>query len=436
MLRGRIWTGAGAAHALVEDGVIEVSAGTIRCVRPAESTDAPAELDQYGRPHTFLPGLVDLHNHGGGGHSFPTSDADGCGIAAQHHRSRGTTTLLASLVSAEGPALVRQAGVLSQLAEEEMVSGIHLEGPFLSSRRRGAHDPAALVPGDPELLLRIIEAARGHLRSITIAPETDNLQKLLQVCSDHRVVVSLGHSDASVAETEDALEAASAAGVAVTATHLFNAMPALDHRDPGIAGALLRAAAEGRLVAELVADGVHLDDVMVAIALSAAPAQIAFVSDAMAAAGMKDGTYTLGDSAVVVRDAVARLAAPPWPTGSARWRHVCPGGPSDPACRRSPAVGAHKIKCGDQPSCTCCPSVHADACPGDRTERPWPACTRAAGRCGAARFAGESFKGADSGSGTVMPTDPEPRPLRLGDSDGDRDPQRPCGGSSACCRHP
>lgn len=311
VLRGRIWTGAGAAHALVEDGVIEVSAGTIRCVRPAESTDAPAELDQYGRPHTFLPGLVDLHNHGGGGHSFPTSDADGCGIAVQHHRSRGTTTLLASLVSAEGPALVRQAGVLSQLAEEEMVSGIHLEGPFLSSRRRGAHDPAALVPGDPELLLRIIEAARGHLRSITIAPETDNLQKLLQVCSDHRVVVSLGHSDASVAETEDALEAASAAGVAVTATHLFNAMPALDHRDPGIAGALLRAAAEGRLVAELVADGVHLDDVMVAIALSAAPAQIAFVSDAMAAAGMKDGTYTLGGSAVVVRDAVARLAAPP-----------------------------------------------------------------------------------------------------------------------------
>ena len=311
VLRGRIWTGAGAAHALVEDGVIEVSAGTIRCVRPAESTDAPAELDQYGRPHTFLPGLVDLHNHGGGGHSFPTSDADGCGIAAQHHRSRGTTTLLASLVSAEGPALVRQAGVLSQLAEEEMVSGIHLEGPFLSSRRRGAHDPAALVPGDPELLLRIIEAARGHLRSITIAPETDNLQKLLQVCSDHRVMVSLGHSDASVAETEDALEAASAAGVAVTATHLFNAMPALDHRDPGIAGALLRAAAEGRLVAELVADGVHLDDVMVAIALSAAPAQIAFVSDAMAAAGMKDGTYTLGGSAVVVRDAVARMAAPP-----------------------------------------------------------------------------------------------------------------------------
>lgn len=311
VLRGRIWTGAGAAHALVEDGVIEVSAWTIRCVRPAESTDAPAELDQYGRPHTFLPGLVDLHNHGGGGHSFPTSDADGCGIAAQHHRSRGTTTLLASLVSAEGPALVRQAGVLSQLAEEEMVSGIHLEGPFLSSRRRGAHDPAALVPGDPELLLRIIEAARGHLRSITIAPETDNLQKLLQVCSDHRVVVSLGHSDASVAETEDALEAASAAGVAVTATHLFNAMPALDHRDPGIAGALLRAAAEGRLVAELVADEVHLDDVMVAIALSAAPAQIAFVSDAMAAAGMKDGTYTLGGSAVVVRDAVARMAAPP-----------------------------------------------------------------------------------------------------------------------------
>lgn len=311
LLRGRIWTGAGAAHALVEDGVIEISAGIIRCLRPADSYDGPAELDQYGRPHTFLPGMVDLHNHGGGGHSFPTSDADGCRMAAQHHRSRGTTTLLASLVSAEGSALARQAGLLSHLADEETIAGIHLEGPFLSPLHCGAHDPAVLTPGDPKLLLQIIEAARGHLRSITVAPEVDNFQELLQVCADHRLVVSLGHSDASFAQTERALEAASAAGVTVTATHLFNAMPPMHHRDPGVAGALLRAAAEGVVVAELVADGVHLDDAMVAIALSAAPAQVAFVSDAMAAAGMPNGTYTLGGSAVVVRNSVARLAALP-----------------------------------------------------------------------------------------------------------------------------
>lgn len=313
LLRGRIWTGAETEQALVEDGVIEVSAGTIRRLRPADFRDRPAELDQYGQPYTFLPGMVDLHNHGGAGHSFPTSDAEGCRIAAQYHRSRGTTTLLASLVSAEGSALVHQAGRLSQLADEGTIAGIHLEGPFLSPLRCGAQDPAALVPGDPGLLLQIIEAARGHLRSITVAPEVENFQELLRICADHRLVVSLGHSDASFAETQRALEAASVAGAAVTATHLFNAMPPMHHRAPGPAGALLRAAAEGRVVAELVADGVHLDDAMVAIALSAAPHHVAFVSDAMAAAGMEDGIYTLGGSAVQVVDAVARLTAPPGP---------------------------------------------------------------------------------------------------------------------------
>lgn len=311
LLRGRIWTGSEADQAVVEDGVIEVSNGTIQRLRPADSSDEPAELDQHGRPYTFLPGMVDLHNHGGGGHSFPTSDADGCRSAAQYHQSRGTTTLLASLVSAAGSTLVHQARLLSHLADEGTIAGIHLEGPFLSHLRCGAHDPATLVPGDPDLLLQIIEAARGHLRSITVAPEVENYKDLLHVCADHQVVVSLGHSDASSVEAQRALDAAAAAGATVTATHLFNAMTAMHHREPGIAGALLQAASEGRVVAELVADGLHIDDAMVAIALSAAPHHMAFVTDAMAAAGMQDGTYTLGGSAVIVRDAEARLTAPP-----------------------------------------------------------------------------------------------------------------------------
>lgn len=308
LLRGRIWTGRDDDQAFMPDGVIEASAGPICCVRAAESSDEPAELDYWGEPYTFLPGMVDLHNHGGGGHGFPTSDADGCRSAARYHRSRGTTTLLASLVSAEGSALIHQARLLSHLAEEGSIAGIHLEGPFLSLLRCGAHDPAAVVSGDPDLLLQVIEAARGHLRSITVAPEMENFQEILQVCADYRLVVSLGHSDASFEETERALEAASAADAPVTATHLLNAMPPMHHRDPGVAGALLKAAVEGRVVAELVADGVHLDDAMVGLTLSAAPGHVAFVSDAMAAAGMKDGPYTLGGPAVVVGDGVARLA--------------------------------------------------------------------------------------------------------------------------------
>lgn len=304
--RGRVWTGE---DTLLDDGVLEVSAGVIQRLRPAEPTDSPAELDQQGRAFTLLPGMIDLHNHGGGGYSFPTSDAEGCRRAAEHHRSRGTTTLLASLVSADASTLLHQAGLLSQVAEDGLIAGIHLEGPFLSPLRRGAQDSAALVRGDPHLLLQIIEAARGHLRSITVAPEVENFPEILQVCAEYRLVVSLGHSDASLATTELALEAAAAAGARVTATHLFNAMPPMHHRAPGIAGALLRAASEGRVVAELVADGVHLDDAMVSIALSAAPNHMAFVSDAMSAAGMPDGTYTLGGSTVIAADGAAHLAA-------------------------------------------------------------------------------------------------------------------------------
>ena len=314
--RGRIWTGHPGDQALIEDGVLESSDGLIRRVRPAEVSDPPADVDQHGHPYTFLPGMVDLHNHGGAGHSFPTSDAADCRTAARHHRSRGTTSMLASLVSADGPQLVAQADVLAQLAEEGALAGIHLEGPFLSPVHCGAQDPAALIPADPDLLRRIIKAGRGHVRSMTIAPEVEGFEEAVQVCAEHAVVVSLGHSDASADQTEAALGKAAAAGASLTGTHLFNGMPTLHHRRPGIAGALLRAASEGRITVELVADGVHLDDTTVAIALAAAPDRVAFVSDAMAAAGVGDGSYTLGGAAVTVRSGVARLTGPEGQPGS------------------------------------------------------------------------------------------------------------------------
>lgn len=233
--------------------------------------------------------------------------------------------MLASLVSVEGPALISQAAVLAQLADEQVIAGIHLEGPFLSSRRCGAHDPAALRPADPELLTRIVEASRGHLRSMTIAPEVDRFEEVVTICAEYGVVLSLGHSDATASQTEAALSVAEEFGVPVSATHLFNAMPTMHHRQPGIAGALLRAASAGRVVAELVADGVHLDDTTVDIALAAAPHNVAFVSDAVGAAGKGDGSYTLGDAAVRVDHGVARLAAPSSAPNSA------PGSTSDSA---------------------------------------------------------------------------------------------------------
>lgn len=309
-MRGRVWTGRNDAAPFFEDAVLEIEAGRVLGVRSAKSSDDPAALDRTGKPHTFLPGLVDLHNHGGAGHSFPTSTFEGCQRASAHHRSRGTTTMLASLVSATEADLITQAAVLAELAETGMIHGIHLEGPFLSPTHCGAQDPQTLTPGDPGLVLKIIKAARGYLRTMTVAPETDNYAELVDLCVAHDIVVSLGHSSASDDEASRALDAAAEAGAGVTATHLFNGMPPLHHRNPGIAAAMLRAAARGRLTVELVADGVHLDDAMVELVLACAPKNVAFVSDAMAAAGMDDGAYTLGTAAVEVHESVARLVTP------------------------------------------------------------------------------------------------------------------------------
>lgn len=257
----------------------------------------------------ILPGFVDLHNHGGLRGSFPDGTAEECATAAQYHRSHGTTTLLASLVSASAEHLLRQIPVLASLAENGEIAGIHLEGPFINAGKCGAQDPRAIIPGDPALFARLIEAGQGHVRSITFAPETPHVAGLLDLCARHDIVASLGHTDASFDDTTRVLDTARDKGVTVTATHLFNAMPAVHHRAPGAAAALITAAARGEIVVELVADGVHLADGTVDMVREAVGDHTAFVTDAMQAAGMPDGDYTLGTLDVTVDRGIARLRA-------------------------------------------------------------------------------------------------------------------------------
>ncbi|MFC6317168.1 amidohydrolase family protein [Corynebacterium gerontici] len=256
----------------------------------------------------ILPGFADVHNHGGAGFSFPTSDQEECAEAARHHLQHGTTTLLASTVSMREPELLPQLGMLAELAQDALIDGIHAEGPFVNACRCGAQDPAAIIEGDPELFNKMLASAKGHLRSITLAPETANVEKLIDACVEHNVIVSFGHTDASYEHTAAAIRYARRRGAKVTATHLFNAMPPLHHRNPGAAAALIEAAARGEATLELIADGVHLADSTVDMMLSTVGAQhITFVSDAMGAAGKADGDYMLGALAVRVRDGVARL---------------------------------------------------------------------------------------------------------------------------------
>lgn len=253
---------------------------------------------------TWVPGFVDLHNHGGNRGAFPTGTYEDCVTAASYHRSQGTTTLLASMVSGTCDELSSQAEILGALTEAGYVAGIHMEGPFISQCKCGAQDPSRIVPGDPDFFAKVCEAAGGHMRSITFAPETANVEGLLEVCKKYNVIASLGHTEADFATTAQVIAQAMQLGVTVTATHLFNAMPQVHHREPGAVGALIAAAKRGEVSLELVADGVHLHDGTVDLAFN----HKAFaITDAMEAAGMPDGQYRLGQLNVTVTDRVARV---------------------------------------------------------------------------------------------------------------------------------
>jgi N-acetylglucosamine-6-phosphate deacetylase len=263
----------------------------------------PEPADRRGpvyRGHWALPGFIDMHVHGGGGGSFTEGDPAGARRAAAFHRAHGTTRMLASLVTAPAGPLERRTAMLADLADEGVIDGIHLEGPFLSAARCGAQDPRYLAAPDVALFERLHAAARGWLRMITIAPELPGALDVIRAAAASGVIAAAGHTDASAEVTAEAI----AAGVS-HATHLFNGMRPLGHRDPGPAGALL----DRQVTCEVVADGAHLHDITIRLAARAAgPGNLVLITDAMAAAGMSDGTYRLGDLAVTVAAGVARLA--------------------------------------------------------------------------------------------------------------------------------
>lgn len=302
---------------VVPDALILISAGTIIWAGPAET--APDHRAQQSRTHDglILPGLVDLHCHGGGGSSFPDSATAGEMLTAVHeHRRHGTTSLVASLVTADVPTLRDRVRQLASLYQDGEIAALHLEGPFISSGRRGAQNPEHITTGDSELVRELARLAGGALATMTLAPETEGADAVIRALAEVGAVPSLGHTDCSsqemseaVALARDLLRRERGRSPLPTATHLFNGMRPIHHRDPGPVLAALDAAAAGEMVVEVIADGVHLDPRTVAHVFAvAAEDAVVLVTDAMGAAGMADGQYRLGALDVTVADGVATLS--------------------------------------------------------------------------------------------------------------------------------
>jgi N-acetylglucosamine-6-phosphate deacetylase len=298
---GRIVTPDG----VLSPGWIRLAGPVIDAVGSGDARDQPG-VDLRGQ--WVLPGFVDLHVHGGGGTSFTEGTEDDARKAAAFHGAQGTTTMLASLVTAPVAELETRAAMLAGLADDGTIAGLHLEGPFLSPARRGAQDPRHMIAPDVAVFARLHAAAGGHLRVITLAPELPGAFGVIEAATRAGVTVAVGHTDATADVTMAAIDAGAA-----HATHLFNGMRPPHHREPGAAGALLDRA---EVTCEVIADGVHLHDIAVRLtARAAGPGRLVLVSDAMAAAGMPDGSYQLGSMRVAVAGGVARLLTEEGPAG-------------------------------------------------------------------------------------------------------------------------
>ncbi len=304
LVRGRLVT----PYAEVADGVVAIADGTISFAGAvaewARDHDVAALPEPVG---TVLPGLVDIHCHGGGGSTVTTTDPAEARAVAAHHAGWGSTSLVASLVTAAPGVLLDQVSALAPLVATGEFAGLHLEGPFLSPARRGAQAPEFLIEPDLGLIDELLAAAAGAVKVMTVAPELPGAAEAMIRLRAAGVAVALGHSDASYAVFRAALR--SLDGQALV-THLGNGMPPFHHRAVGPVGAALTEAAAGRTAVEVIGDGMHVDAGFVALVFAtAAPDSVVLVTDAMEAAGMPDGDYELGSQRVQVRAGVARLDA-------------------------------------------------------------------------------------------------------------------------------
>jgi N-acetylglucosamine-6-phosphate deacetylase len=292
----------------IRDGALLIEDGKVLAAGAREGLRSPpgaSEIDLGN--HLIIPGFVDLHIHGAGGHDVMEASSEALTVITRMAARNGTTTMLATTVTASAHetdcSLAGIAKYIASPANREPgrceIAGIHLEGPFISAARRGVHPAKDTAAPSVQRLRAMCGAAGGNVRILTLAPELPGAQELIQYCMETGVIVSLGHTDATYEQATAAIKAG-----ARQATHVFNAMRPFHQRDAGVLGAVLT---DPRIIAELIADGVHVDSGAIRLLLATKGTEhILLVSDGTAATGMPDGNYRLGTLEVSVREGICR----------------------------------------------------------------------------------------------------------------------------------
>lgn len=288
------------SNSFVDEPLITLDGSRIVAISSRKASETGGTTYDF-QDATLTAGLLDIHLHGAIGHDVMEGTVSALSAISRFLARHGVTEYLATTVTASIDLTMRALdGIARQIEKtpdpgEAAILGIHIEGPFVSHAKRGMHPPQFILPPSAELLDKFWEASRGHIKLMTIAPELPGALETIARAAKLGIRSSIGHSNASMAEALRGVEAG-----AVSATHTYNAMRALDHREPGILGFVLD---RDELYADLISDGIHVAPEMVRLWFKAkGPERAILITDSLEAAGMPNGVYKLGETSVHVKD--------------------------------------------------------------------------------------------------------------------------------------
>ena len=289
----------------IKNGVIVFGSGKILAVGEEADIKIPGKARIIGASDKIVsPGFIDIHIHGGKGRDTMDGSYEAINDIAKFVVGHGTTAFVPTTIS-ESHKNILDAATAVKMAmgkgtDGAQVLGLHMEGPYISLEKRGAHDPDFIRPPSLKELREIWTASNGTIKIVTLAPEVNGAKELIEELRRLKVVASVGHSNATYIEVDDAIKS----GVRHT-THTFNEMRGFHHREPGVVGAVL---VHDKLTAELIADNIHVHPAsMKLLTMAKEPQRVALITDAIRAAGMPDGKYKIGKQDVVVKNGICRL---------------------------------------------------------------------------------------------------------------------------------